>query len=255
MRNTFDRFNGRHQDYQAARPSYAQEFLDWLGELYAPPERYTAADIGSGTGKLSAHLLAAGFRVCGVEPNPDMRGAAEALLGGDPRFSSSNGTDHDTGLPDRSVDMVAAAQAFHWFDGPAFARECRRILRPGGRAVLVWNVRGSAPMNQALAQVFREHCPSFHGFTGGMGEDDPRIRDFFGGAYEKRRFPNPLTLDRDRFLRRCFSSSYALREGDADYEAFRAALEALFDTFASGGQLIQPNETVAYVGIPAAPQG
>ena len=67
-------------------------------------------------------------------------------------------------------------------------------------------------MNQALAQVFREHCPSFHGFTGGMGEDDPRIRDFFGGAYEKRRFPNPLTLDRDQFLRRCFSSSYALRE-------------------------------------------
>ena len=76
-----------------------------------------------------------------------MRGAAEALLGGDPRFSSSNGTDHDTGLPDRSVDMVAAAQAFHWFDGPAFARECRRILRPGGRAVLVWNVRGSAPVS------------------------------------------------------------------------------------------------------------
>ena len=92
-------------------------------------------------------------------------------------------------------------------------------------------------MNQALAQVFREHCPSFHGFTGGMGEDDPRIRDFYGGAYEKRRFPNPL------------------REGDADYEAFRAALEALVDTFASGGQLIQPNETVAYVGIPAAPRG
>ena len=102
MRNTFDRFNGRHQDYQAARPSYAQEFLDWLGELYAPPERYTAADIGSGTGKLSAQLLAAGFRVCGVEPNPDMRGAAEALLGGDPRFSSSNGTDHDTGRAGRS---------------------------------------------------------------------------------------------------------------------------------------------------------
>lgn len=74
MRNTFDRFNGRPQDHQAARPSYAQEFLDWLGELYAPPERYTAADIGSGTGKLSAQLLAVGFRVCGVEPNPDMRG-------------------------------------------------------------------------------------------------------------------------------------------------------------------------------------
>lgn len=255
MRNTVDRFNGRQQDYQAARPSYAQELLDWLGELYVPPERYTAADIGSGTGKLSAQLLAAGFRVCGVEPNPDMRGAAEALLGGDPRFSSVNGADRDTGLPDQSVDLVTAAQAFHWFDGPAFARECRRILRPGGRVFLVWNVRADAPVNQALAQVFREHCPGFHGFIGGMVEDDPRIRDFFGEAYEKRRFPNALTLDRDRFLRRCFSSSYALREENADYAAFRAALEALFDTFASGGRLTQPNETVAYAGLPAAPRG
>lgn len=255
MRNTFDRFNGRHQDYQAARPSYAQKFLDWLGELYAPPERYTAADIGSGTGKLSAQLLAAGFRVCGVEPNPDMRGAAEALLGGDPRFSSSNGTDHDTGLPDRSVDMSQRPRPSTGSTVLPLRGSAGRILASRRAAVLVWNVRGSAPVNQALAQVFREHCPSFHGFTGGMGEDDPRIRDFFGGAYEKRRFPNPLTLDRDQFLRRCFSSSYALREGDADYEAFRAALEALFDTFASGGQLIQPNETVAYVGIPAAPRG
>ena len=67
--------------------------------------------------------------------------------------------------------------------------------------------------------------------------------------------PYPLTLDRDQFLRRGVSSSYALREGDADYEAFRAALEALFDTFDSGGQLNPPNETVAYVGIPAAPRG
>lgn len=255
MRNTFDRFNGRHQDYQAARPSYAQEFLDWLGELYAPPERYTAADIGSGTGKLSAQLLAAGFRVCGVEPNPDMRGAAEALLGGDPRFSSSNGTDHDTGLPDRSVDMVAAAQAL-----PLVRRSCLcagvppdPASRRAGRSRLerprvCTDEPGLGPgLSGALSELSRIHRRD--------GGGRPRIRDFFGGAYEKRRFPNPLTLDRDRFLRRCFSSSYALREGDADYEAFRAALEALFDTFASGGQLIQPNETVAYVGIPAAPQG
>lgn len=160
MRNTFDRFNGRHQDYQAARPSYAQVFLDWLGELYAPPERYTAADIGSGTGKLSAQLLAAGFRVCGVEPNPDMRGAAEALLGGDPRFSSSNGTDHDTGLPDRSVDMVAAAQAFHWFDGPAFARECRPDpgVPAGGRSRLErpWVCTGEPGLGPGLSGALSE---------------------------------------------------------------------------------------------------
>ena len=254
MQNTVDRFSGRQQDYQAARPSYAKGLLDWLGELYAPPGRFTAADIGSGTGKLSAQLLETGFHVCGVEPNPDMRSAAEALLGGDPRFSSVNGADRGTGLPDQSVDLVTAAQAFHWFDGPAFARECRRILRPGGRVFLIWNVRADAPVNQALAQIFRAHCPGFHGFLGGMVEDDPRIQAFFGGAYEKRRFPNVLTLDRERFLRRCFSSSYALREEDAGYAAFRAALEGLFDAFASGGRLTQPNETAAYAGFPAVLQ-
>ncbi len=191
--------------------------------------------MGSGTGKLSAQLLAAGFRVCGVEPNRDMRSAAESLLGGDPRFTSPNGTDRDTGLPDRSVDFVTAAQAFHWFDGGAFARECRRILRPGGQVYLIWNIRTDAPINQALAGLFREHCPSFGASAAGWQKMIPASGHFSADAYEKRRFPNPLTLDRDRFLRRCFSSSYALREGDADYEAYRAALEALFDTFAPTG--------------------
>ena len=149
------------------------------------------------------------------------------------------------------MDFVTAAQAFHWFDGAAFARECRRILRPGGQVYLIWNIRTDAPVNQALAGLFRVHCPDFRGFSGGMAEDDPRIRAFFGGRYEKRRFPNPLTLDRDRFLRRCFSSSYSLREGDAGYPAYLAALEDLFGQFSQNGLLLQPNETLVYAGAPA----
>ena len=229
------------------------EVVPWTTRTASPGGRkdFAAADVGSGTGKLSAQLLAAGFRVCGVEPNRDMRSAAESLLGADPRFTSRNGTDRDTGLPDRSVDFVTAAQAFHWFDGAAFARECRRILRPGGQVYLIWNIRTDAPVNQALAGLFRVHCPDFRGFSGGMAEDDPRIRAFFGGRYEKRRFPNPLTLDRDRFLRRCFSSSYSLREGDAGYPAYLAALEDLFGQFSQNGLLLQPNETLVYAGAPA----
>ena len=252
MSDTVSRFSGRQGDYLAGRPSYPAELLEWLGALYAPPERSAAADVGSGTGKLTAQLLRAGFRVYGVEPNGDMRRAAEALLAGDPRFTSVDGTDRDTGLADGSVDLVTAAQAFHWFDGPAFARECRRVLRPGGRVFLIWHVRRSAPVNRELARVFQTHCPDFHGFSGGIAEDDPRIRAFFGGRYEKRRFPHPLTLDRERFLRRCLSSSYSLREGDAGYPAYLAALEALFDRFSREGLLLQPNETLAYAGEPRA---
>lgn len=42
-----------------------------------------------------------------------------------------------SGLPDRSVDLVTAAQALHWFDIDAFFQEARRVLAPGG-AIAVW---------------------------------------------------------------------------------------------------------------------
>ena len=209
MRNTFDRFNGRHQDYQAARPSYAQEFLDWLGELYAPPERYTAADIGSGTGKLSAQLLAAGFRVCGVEPNPDSAGGRRrrfwaAIPGSPPQM-------------ERTMIPAAGPVRGHGRSGPGLPLVRRSCLcagvppdpasRRAGRSRLerprvCTDEPGLGPgLSGALPELSRIHRRD--------GGGRPRIRDFFGGAYEKRRFPNPLTLDRDRFLRRCFSSSYA----------------------------------------------
>lgn len=84
-------------------------------------------------------------------------------------------------------------------------------------------------MNQALAQVFREHCPSTDSPADGRTTPASGI---FGGAYESGGSPI-LTLDRDDSLRRCFQ--LYVRGGDADYEAFRAVLEALFDTFASAG--------------------
>ena len=73
MSDTVSRFSGRQGDYLAGRPPYPAELLEWLGALYAPPGRSAAADVGSGTGKLTAQLLRAGFRVYGVEPNGDMR--------------------------------------------------------------------------------------------------------------------------------------------------------------------------------------
>lgn len=247
MENTA-KFTGKHLDYAAARPSYPEALLAHLRARYAPPCQFAAADIGSGTGKLSAQLLDAGFTVYGVEPNGDMRGTAETLLGADPRFISVDGSDKSTGLADRSVDFITVAQAFHWFDPPAFRAECLRVLKPGGRVFLIWNSRTAASQNDALFHVFQTHCPDFHGFSGGVTEDDDTIRDFFAGSYSKEKFANPLTFTKESFLRRCFSASYSLPQAHPGFAAYRQALEAVFDAFSQDALLLQPNETVVYEG-------
>ena len=247
MENTA-KFTGKHLDYAAARPSYPEALLSHLRGRYTPPCQFTVADIGSGTGKFSAQLLDSGFTVYGVEPNGDMRGTAEALLGADPRFISVNGSDKRTGLADGSVDFVTVAQAFHWFDPQAFRGECLRVLKPCGRVFLIWNSRTASSQNAALSNVFQTYCPDFHGFSGGITEDDDAIRDFFAGSYSKEKFANPITFTKESFLRRCFSASYSLPQTHPNYAIYCRALEAVFDAFSQNGLLPQPNETVVYEG-------
>ena len=86
------------------------------------------ADIGSGTGILSRVMLEHGWTVYGVEPNDDMRREAEKVLKGFHRFHSVPGTAEHTLLPGASVDLVTAAQAFHWLTPP----------RSSGNAAVFW---------------------------------------------------------------------------------------------------------------------
>jgi len=58
-----------------------------------------------------------------------------------PTVKTCDGTAHRMPLPDRSVDAVVCAQAFHWFANSDSLQEIRRVLKPGGQLGLIWNVR------------------------------------------------------------------------------------------------------------------
>ncbi len=73
------------------------------------------ADIASGTGIWTRLLLENGNPVFGVEPNAEMRRAAERLLVRFPNFTSVAAAAEAITLPDHSMDFVTAAQAAHWF--------------------------------------------------------------------------------------------------------------------------------------------
>ena len=246
MNNT-SRFDGRGEVYAKARPRYAAELFDYLKNSLGIPEGSVFADVGSGTGIFTEQLLRCGYRVWAVEPNADMRRRAEEALSGYEGFVSVEGTDSCTGLLDACADCVSAAQAFHWFDPEAFRTECRRILKPGGRVILVYNNRDkdSGPM-RALAAVRRRFNPRFHGFSEGIRDED--CRAFFGGACEVFRAGNSQTYDRDGFLARELSSSYSLRPDDRRYGEYLTEIRQIFDAFAAGGVLTVPTETAAFIG-------
>src|SRR6202790_1963979 len=130
--NATSRFSDRVENYVRYRPGYPPEVVRALRAECGLAPSHMVADIASGTGIWTRMLLENGNPVFGVEPNVEMREAGERLLAGFLNFASVAGTAEATRLADRSVDLVTAAQAAHWFDRQRATREFVRILKPGG---------------------------------------------------------------------------------------------------------------------------
>ena len=99
------------------------------------PARGLAADIGAGTGKMSALLAEEGLDVRAVEPSAAMRAQARPH----PLITQVAATAEDTGLETASCDLVVYAQSWHWVDPAAAGAEAVRILKPGSPLVIVFN--------------------------------------------------------------------------------------------------------------------
>lgn len=120
--------------YAEHRPDYAQAAVRWALEP-APGPR--VLDLGAGTGKLTATLVALGAEVVAVEPDPAMLTELRRAL---PAVRALPGSAEAIPLPDASVDAVLAGNALHWFDMAVAGPEIARVLAPGGILAGLWNV-------------------------------------------------------------------------------------------------------------------
>lgn len=120
--------------YRRARPSYPEDAARWL----VPPSATRVLDLAAGTGKLTERLLTLGVEVVAVEPDDAMRAQ---LVDAAPGALALPGRADDIPLEDAAVDAVVVAQAWHWFDPATALPEIARVLRPGGRLGVAWNVR------------------------------------------------------------------------------------------------------------------
>jgi len=242
-----ERFSNRVADYVGGRPGYPDEAFVWLRETFDLARDGSVADVGAGTGISAEVLLRHGFAVVAVEPNDAMRGAAIARLGGNPRFRAVSGSAEATTLPPSSVDVVVAAQAFHWFDRAAYRAECARILKTSGVAALFWNVRRveGSPFASDYEALLREFGTDYLTVRH-ENVTEEQLAAFFGGRFERQTFKNVQILDDDGLRARLLSSSYVPAAGHPRYEPMLAALGALFARHRRDGKVAMEYELRAY---------
>ncbi|HZG86746.1 class I SAM-dependent methyltransferase [Paenibacillus sp.] len=251
MRDSKERFGERVEHYVKYRPGYPAEALDFLyGELgFADAE--LIADVGAGTGIFAKLLLERGSAVAAVEPNAEMRRAAEAALSGWDRFRAVDGSAERTTLPDGSVDGIVCAQSFHWFDIPAAKREFARILRPNRYVALIWNRRkpDADPFAQEYESLLQRYSRDYEIVKHDKVEDG-QLESFFRDAkYGKRSFPNRQTFDAEGLRGRAMSSSYCPLPGEPNFEPLMNGLDAAFERWQRDGAVRFEYETNVYYGF------
>jgi SAM-dependent methyltransferase len=244
------RFSDRVENYVRHRPSYPGQILALLQREAGLRANSVIADVGSGTGISAKLLLRAGCKVFGVEPNREMRQAAERLLAGEPSFHSINGTAEATTLEDHSVDLVVAAQAFHWFKRPEARAEFSRILRSDGRVALIWNERqlDGTPFLRAYEQLLLTFATDYAQVRHENIGNQEFGEFFMDGAFTAHSMPNEQSFDYEGLKGRLLSSSYAPAEGRPDHEPMIEELARIFEQHQSGGLVCFKYDTRVYVG-------
>jgi SAM-dependent methyltransferase len=251
MSDSTQRFTGRVEDYTRHRPDYPHELLDLLRRECGLSEDTVVADVGSGTGILARLFLNNGNRVIAVEPNEEMRRAGEMLLSGCGRFESVKGTAEATTLPESTVDLITAGQAFHWFDPSPAGREFARVLKPGGRVVLVWNDRRKqgAPFQIAYEDLLQKYATDYAEVEHGRKGSLENIRRFFAPNHvHTATFENRQVLDYEGLLGRLRSSSYVPAARQTGHREILDELERVFREHQNGGRVVMEYDTRVYFG-------
>ncbi len=203
--------------------------------------------MGSGTGILSKLFLMNGNKVYGIEPNIHMRRAAERIFNKYSRFRSIRGSAESTKLKTNSIDLITAAQSFHWFNQEKARKEFMRILKPEGYLVIIWNNR------KKKATKFLK---SYETLLLTYGTDYKKVcnlkldfDNFFGiNEFKKIFFDNYQFFNFSGLKGRLLSLSYVPLKDHKAYDNMITDLKKIFKESNSNGIVKLEYETEVYYG-------
>ncbi|MFX0023280.1 MAG: class I SAM-dependent methyltransferase [Candidatus Hermodarchaeota archaeon] len=232
------RFSSRVDRYIKYRPGYPQEIITFLKEKKILLSNSKVADIGSGTGILSELFLKEGNKVYGIEPNSDMRAAAEGILSEYSNFSSIDGSAEKSNLESNTIDVITAGQAFHWFDLEKARIEFSRILKSEGWVVLIWN-RRKKRTNEFLKE-YEKFLLKYGTDYKAIEKSKLEFDKFFGRSesnmnYFKVHYDNFQIFNYEGLEGRLLSTSYIPLDDNPKFNAMLLDLKQLFDKFQKDG--------------------
>jgi ubiquinone/menaquinone biosynthesis C-methylase UbiE len=227
------RFSSRVDNYIKYRPSYPPEIIKFMTEKKILSKQSIVADIGSGTGILSELFLKNGNKVFGVEPNSEMRRAAEKILEVYPNFISISSSAENTSLLSNSIDLITVGQAFHWFDVDKTRKEFKDILKSDGYVVLIWNSRRKT--GKGFSSQYEEFIIKYGTDYKQVRKNEKKVDEFF--QYERKVFCNYQDFDFTGLKGRLLSASYIPLEEDPSYEKMLKDLKIIFDDNEEDGKV------------------
>lgn len=170
-----DHFSGHASAYARYRPEYPNELYDYLATL--TPRHAVALDCATGSGQAAVGLARHFDLVIATDGSVPQLRSAQAH----PHVAYVGNLAEQPALQDRSVDLVAAAQAAHWFDHERFHPEMHRVLRPDGALALwTYGLTSIAPPIDAVVSHFYENV---------VGPYWPPERRHVENAYRDLPFP------------------------------------------------------------------
>jgi SAM-dependent methyltransferase len=246
--DTICRFSSKADIYAQYRWDYTPEAIEAIFEVTGLSGEAVIADIGSGTGALSRHLVERVRRLFAIEPNPEMRLVAVEALGGYASFCSRAGLAEATGLADNGVDLISVGRAIHWFPDESTRIEFRRILKPGG-----WLAILRIPcMDKALLEAIKAIQTEENGWN--VAGDKSRLKmkplNFYYGHEEflSLSFPAVKQETWPEFLGRIASISSAPDKSHPRYPHFEKAARRVFEQFGSNDRITINIATELFLG-------
>jgi SAM-dependent methyltransferase len=225
--------------YDAARPDYPEAAIRYFVSVFDLGITSRALDLGAGTGIFTRQMRPYVGTMTAVDPSASMREIFERV---DTDVVVLDGSDVQIPLQNKCVDVVFAAQAFHWFDESRSLEEIHRVLVDRGGLGLIWNERDETvdwvrDLSHAMQWDRKQPYEVGKDFT----------RTIAGGPFtdvERVTFAHAQTLTPDALYQRVLSTSYITTMESSEREPLMKRVGDVVEEL--GEPIVLPYVTTAY---------